>query len=1085
MVAHPLVRCGWLALALACSPQTPPAPPEPATPLAPARERPAPNARPGEPALAVPAAALAANVPPASSVCPASEPAPAVLPGVEPAQRTAAYWIERAAASGPVDAPLMDEAAILAHNQALRDPVGERPYAVYDLEGPVDRAALVGELKERFEWLAERFTGRKYLDSNGNPTGLDAAITRPELASERLKPELRVALSHTLVYCAPTTAGFFTESLDLRFNRNHCSSLAPQETVQVLAEWPGGTTLIRTRSVYGWIPSDTALSPVVPADQVPAWLYGARGEVTQDQPGLPAGARVPLSGDGQALVAEAGGFRRLPATALRPMLRPLTRRAVIEEAFRHLDKPYGWGGVGGGQDCSQFLADVLGAFGLELPRHSASQAAAGEFALDVTEVKDEGERLRLIDAAAARGVVLLHFPGHIMLYLGRDPAGRAMAIHAFAEYLVPCDRRDPAFPDAVETLRMVDRIQVSDLELGRGTSRTAFIQRLTKITVFGPGPGEQLRGAVRVRPAARPTSEGECKVSEGFEIFQTPRVANARQPLRFILTSTADPEPGVFELESPSGERLIPPVKRYGLGPHGVVAQVVNPEAGRWTVRYGDGKHVSACRRVTVAAGPPRRESTSTFAWTPVLQWGEDTENLYAVFVESLFDYPLEQDVEWTNLHTVLQDPERNLLFGHFSQEEESKLKLEPDCADMPYLMRAYFAWKLGLPFAYRQCSRGRAGRPPTCTELNPAVIERPGGSDDVEAFQWFANRRVRNGVHSASGRTHPDDDDTDFYPVPLDRQWIRPGTLYADPYGHLLTVVDWLPQPINGYGVLTAADGQPDGTVGRRRFWQGSFLFDPDTTDVGAGFKAFRPVAWNRKEASTVSFSNAELRDRKGFAPFSRAQYKGTADDFYDSMEALINPRPLEPVAAQLALVDALDENVRRRVTSVNNGITWWRENPRKIADMPKGYAIFETVGPWEDFATPSRDLRLLISIDTVMKFADRVRRAPERFGVAADQVESAVADVIARRDAVLKERSITYEGSDGTARTLTLQDTVDRARGFEMSYNPNDCAEVRWAAPPGSAEMDACNRHAPAGQQALMAKYRPWFADRKRPPR
>ena len=41
---------------------------------------------------------------------------------------------------------------------------------------------------------------------------------------------------------------------------------------------------------------------------------------------------------------------------------------------------------------------------------------------------------------------------------------------------------------------------------------------------------------------------------------------------------------------------------------------------------------------------------------------------------------------------------------------------------------------------------------------------------DPVDAFGWFANRKVRSGVHSASGRTHPDDDDTDYYPVPLTR---------------------------------------------------------------------------------------------------------------------------------------------------------------------------------------------------------------------------------------------------------------------------------------------------------------------------
>ena len=84
-------------------------------------------------------------------------------------------------------------------------------------------------------------------------------------------------------------------------------------------------------------------------------------------------------------------------------------------------------------------------------------------------------------------MVLLHFPGHIMLYLGRDDGGAPMAIHSFAEFLVPCAGRAEGAPAGErETLLKVDGVHVSDLELGRGTSRTAFIQRITKITVLGP-----------------------------------------------------------------------------------------------------------------------------------------------------------------------------------------------------------------------------------------------------------------------------------------------------------------------------------------------------------------------------------------------------------------------------------------------------------------------------------------------------------------------------------------------------------------------------------------------------------------------
>ena len=40
---------------------------------------------------------------------------------------------------------------------------------------------------------------------------------------------------------------------------------------------------------------------------------------------------------------------------------------------------------------------------------------------------------------------------------------------------------------------------------------------------------------------------------------------------------------------------------------------------------------------------------------------------------------------------------------------------LRPDCADLPYFLRAYFAFKMGLPFGFSKCTRGGGGRAPSC----------------------------------------------------------------------------------------------------------------------------------------------------------------------------------------------------------------------------------------------------------------------------------------------------------------------------------------------------------------------------------
>jgi hypothetical protein len=54
-----------------------------------------------------------------------------------------------------------------------------------------------------------------------------------------------------------------------------------------------------------------------------------------------------------------------------------------------------------------------------------------------------------------------------------------------------------------------------------------------------------------------------------------------------------------------------------------------------------------------------------------------------------------------------------------------------------------------------------------------------------------------------------------------------------------------------------------------------------------------------------------------------------------------------------------------------------------------------------------------------------------------------------------------------------------------LEMAYNPNDCVELRWGAPADSEESSTCKRYAPLAQRAKMTKYRPWFSERRRPPR
>jgi hypothetical protein len=201
--------------------------------------------------------------------------------------------------------------------------------------------------------------------------------------------------------------------------------------------------------------------------------------------------------------------------------------------------------------------------------------------------------------------------------------------------------------------------------------------------------------------------------------------------------------------------------------------------------------------------------------------------------------------------------------------------------------------------------------------------------------------------------------------------------------------------------------------------------------------------------------------------------------------MDDVMSPAPLDPLRAIKEAISALEEQVKARVTSVENGRKF-QTSGRGDATMPDGPAIFETTGAWEDFATPARDLRLLIAIDVVRTFPDRVVRRPERYAMPKDK---SVADVKAELEGVLgselSARKFSYTRSDGSAWTLALKDVLDRAGELEMAYNLNDCVELRWGAPAKSEEASTCKRYAPAAQRGKMQEYRAWFHERRRPPR
>jgi hypothetical protein len=202
--------------------------------------------------------------------------------------------------------------------------------------------------------------------------------------------------------------------------------------------------------------------------------------------------------------------------------------------------------------------------------------------------------------------------------------------------------------------------------------------------------------------------------------------------------------------------------------------------------------------------------------------------------------------------------------------------------------------------------------------------------------------------------------------------------------------------------------------------------------------------------------------------------------------MDRLINPKPLDPEAALLDLIEALHEQLMVRVTSVANGEVYLKSHPGEIIPMPSSATgIFLAGGQWENFSTPNRDLRLLIAIDAVLDFPDLVAHSPQDFNISGqvspEQIKKKLQSIL---DQKVSELSISYTRTNGSLQKLTVGEILKRRDEFEMAYNPNDGIEIRWGAPENSDERATCRRHTSLYQLETMRSVRPWFHKRLHPP-
>lgn len=397
-----------------------------------------------------------------------------------------------------------------------------------------------------------------------------------------------------------------------------------------------------------------------------------------------------------------------------------------------------------------------------------------------------------------------------------------------------------------------------------------------------------------------------------------------------------------------------------------------------------------------------------------------------------------------------------------FRHTDKPGVIFKSDCAELPYILRFYFAWKRGLPFSFESAvsARGGAARDLRYSHNGNEVTERydvPSGTNGYAILE-----HLRGAVSSASYRIHPDletPSEPDFYSPALTPASIKPGTIVYDPAGHVGVVFN-----VDARGRVHFFDAHTDFSLTQMTY---DLRFSRMKPSVGAGFKNWRPVrlvGFKTRADGVLIGGHIELASNRDIADFSGEQFFGNGKrptdtdwtngtfslngetlDYYDYVRAQLAGGTLffEPVGeiADMARSNCLDLHYRAQAVAlaITNGI----QNRPEPERLP--YNIFGTDGDWEMYSTPSRDARLKTAFkhlrDTAQRFVEMAAHHDPHLSYDGPDIAG---DLLRAYDQATRYCRVGYANSDGGRTTLDYEDA--RQRLFAMSFDPYQCIEHRW---------------------------------------
>lgn len=400
------------------------------------------------------------------------------------------------------------------------------------------------------------------------------------------------------------------------------------------------------------------------------------------------------------------------------------------------------------------------------------------------------------------------------------------------------------------------------------------------------------------------------------------------------------------------------------------------------------------------------------------------------------------------------------------------------DCADLPYYLRGYFAWKNGLPYSVVSKVTANVGPgedPKTVkdlryTSLGNSIAQRYDvlSKDGVFKNSYpnaidVLNNIVPGLTFSASMRMMGNEEGalfSDFYPTKIDRNGVRPGTVIYDPAGHVAVVYK-----VADDGRVFYIDAHPDNSLTSGMF---TSKFVRSRPVQGAGFKNFRPLTLvNAKLDSSGAYVGGRIvgTPNAQLPLFSTEQFYGTQPDpagswskgkfiingqtvdFYEyvRMSLTQGEQHIDPLQDMAQLTADICVSLKDRVASVEASRTSGVYLKAHPATLPLN--IYGSEGEWENYATPSRDARLKVAFaDLLAQTKSNVERYKKRDPVIKYNGGNLAADLFNVYAQQAQACQFSYTTTNGQTVKMNLE--AARQRLFAMSFDPYHCIERRWGA-------------------------------------